>query len=88
MKLFAINETEWIAALTEDDALEHEGLERNEVKSIEEIPESEWDAEIFVCLSEEFEDKNEPKVIKKTVRELIQPAIESGIATKILTEMD
>lgn len=86
MKLFAINETEWVAAYTKEEAIEHEALEPAEVKSIVEIPESEWDSEVEAFKTEELDEVEEPETVWVTIRELMQPAIESGKATKIMTE--
>lgn len=86
MKLFAINETEWVAALTKEEAIDHEALEPNEVKTIEEIPESEWDQEVEVIKVDEGEETEEPETTWITIRQLMQMAIESGKPTKIMTE--
>lgn len=86
MKVFAINDTEWIAAESEEDALEYEGLERDEVTSIEEIPETEWDEEIEVFDMSGDED-DEGSIIKTTIRRLMTPAAgKTTPAFKILTE--
>jgi len=81
MKLFAINETEWIAAHNEDEAIAFAGLERSEVESIEEIPESQWNEEI-----EGYDPNDMDKTITKTIRELMNIAIESGEPMTIMTE--
>lgn len=86
MKLFAINETEWVAAHTKEEAIEHEALEPNEVKSIEEIPEREWDEKVEVVKVDEGEEAEEPETMWVTIRQLMQPAIESGKPAKIMTE--
>lgn len=86
MKLFAINETEWVAAHTAEEAIEHEALEPEEVKSIVEIPESEWDSEVEVFKVDELEEAEEPETMWVTIRQLMQPAIESGEPAKIMTE--
>lgn len=86
MKLFAINETEWVAALTKEEAIEHEALEPNEIKTIEEIHESEWDQEVEVIKLDEGEETEEPETMWITIRQLMQMAIESGKPNKIMTE--
>jgi len=87
MKVFAINDTEWIAAESEEDALEYEGLERDEVTSIEEIPETEWDEEIEVFDMYGDED-DEGSIIKTTIRKLMTPtAGKTTAAFKILSEI-
>lgn len=86
MKLFAINETEWVAAYTKEDAIEHEALEPNEVKSIEEIPESEWDNEIEGYLNDDLDENDDPKIVTMKIRQLMLSAEESGKPTKIMTE--
>ena len=80
MKLFAINETEWVAAKTEEDAIECLGLEKEEVESINEIPENEWD-ELIECY-----DNDEEIVLPKTIRELMKSSIESGESKIIMSE--
>ncbi|OJV17949.1 MAG: hypothetical protein BGO30_08375 [Bacteroidetes bacterium 41-46] len=86
MKLFAINETEWVAAYTKEEAIEHEALEPAEVKSIVEIPESEWDSEVEVFKIDELEEVEEPETMWVTIRQLMQSAIESDKPMKIMTE--
>lgn len=86
MKLFAINETEWVAAHTAEEAIEHEALEPEEVKSIAEIPESEWDSEVEVFKIDELEEVEEPETMWVTIRQLMQSAIESDKPMKIMTE--
>lgn len=85
MKLFAINETEWIAAKTQGEAIEFLGLELDEIKSIEEIPEAEWDGEVEYYTTEELESED-PQTSKATIRELMQSAITKGQPRKIMTE--
>lgn len=85
MKLFAINETEWIAAKTQEEAIEFLGLELDEIKSIEEIPEEEWDGEVEFYTLEELESED-PRTSKATIRELMQSATEKGQPRKIMTE--
>lgn len=86
MKLFAINETEWVAAYTKEEAIEHEALEPAEVKSIVEIPESEWDSEVEAFKAEELDEVEEPETVWVTIRELMQSATEKGQPRKIMTE--
>ena len=81
MKIFAINETEWIAANSEAEAIKFSGLESEEIKNIEEIPESQWDEEI------ECEDPdNEDATIPVKIRDLMAPAIENNEPMCIVTE--
>lgn len=86
MRLFEFNETEWVAAKTWKDAFEYLGLELSEVKSTSEIHESSWDEEIECYTREELEESEDPVQIKKTIRELMQNAIESGETTRIMSE--
>ena len=89
MKLFAINETEWIAAKTQEEAIEFLGLEPDEVWAIEEIPEEEWDGEVeFYTLkfpTEQLESEV-PRTSTATIRELMQSATEKGQPRKIMSE--
>ena len=80
MKLFAINETEWVAANTKEEAIEHEGLEPEEVVSIEEILDNEWDDEI------EYSDEDSDEIKTITIRELMVDANKKGVPTKIMSE--
>ncbi|MFA5849963.1 MAG: hypothetical protein WC833_08770 [Bacteroidales bacterium] len=88
MKLFVINETEWVAADTQEEAIEFLGLDPDEIKLVEEIPETEWDEEIEAYEREDFDDEvcEEPKPIFISIRQLMLPAIESGKPTKIMSE--
>ena len=84
MKLFAINETEWIAAETQEEAIEFTGLEKDEIESIEEIPESSWSEEVE-CYN--VNDIEEPPVMR-TIYELMKIPIETGKPYYIMTEND
>lgn len=85
-KLFIIDETEWIATKSKEEAIEFQGLLEDEVDSIEEIPESRWNEEIEVYRNDELYESEEPEMIKMTIWELMRPALESGETTKVLTE--
>ena len=81
MKLFAINETEWIAAETKEEAIEFTGNEGIEDSECAEIPESEWDEEI------ECEDPDrENQTIWVTIRALMADAAKRGLPCYIMTE--
>lgn len=87
MKLYAINETEWVAAKTETEAIDYIGLEKEEVKSIEEIPEDEWDEVLEgYSYSQWDEETDDYSIITMTIKELMQIAIESGKPRLIVTE--
>ena len=86
MKVFAINETEWIAAETQEEALEFEGIGPEEIEagtSIDEIPEKDWD-EPMECYRQDCEN-DEPPIIM-SIREIL--AIQTEFPCKIMTEMD
>lgn len=81
MKVFAINETEWVAAETKEEALDYEDFEESEVESIEEIPESEWDEEVEY-ITEDSEDETDTE--KTTIRQMLM--VQSDFPCKIMTE--
>lgn len=81
MKVFVINETEWVAAETKEEALELEGLEEGDDYTVEEIPESEWDEEIEY-VTEDSEDETDTE--KMTIRQMLM--FESDFPCKIMTE--
>lgn len=86
MKIFAINETEWVAAETQEEALDFEGYDPDDLEvgvSVEEIPESEWDEEVGY-LTEDSEDENDMEY--STVRKML--ALHTSFPCKIMTEMD
>lgn len=86
MKLFEINETEWIAANTLEEAIEFAGLEPEDVTSHSEIPESDWDEEIEVYNREDLENLDFPDTFQITLRSLMTQAIESGKPMQIMSE--
>jgi len=86
MKLFKINETEWIAANSLEEAIEFAGLEPEDVTSQSEIPESEWDEEIEVYYREDVENGDMPDAIQTTLISRMATAIESGKPMKIMSE--
>ena len=88
MKLFAINETEWVVANTQEEAIEYEGLEPEEVKSIEEIPEAEWEEEVECYIQDDLHELEDSKPVFYTIRKIIELAAESGLPRKIMTECD
>ena len=89
MRVFAINETEWIAAETQEEALEFGGIWPEEIEagtSVEEIFEDEWDDE-FEFISEVSDSDDDEQVLEKTtIRKLLAAATE--FPCKIMTEMD
>ena len=81
MKLFTINETEWIAANTLEEAIEFTGDEGIDDTECSEIPESEWDEEV------ECEDPDrENQTIWVSIRTLMKDAIERGAPCYVMTE--
>lgn len=82
MKVFAINETEWVAAESQAEALEYEGYELSEIDSISEIPESEWDEDVEYIPN----DSGDDKVEHTTIRQMIE--LNDSFPCKIMTEMD
>lgn len=85
MKLFEINESIWVIAPTQEDAIAFACLESDEITSIEEIPENRWDEDIEVYTGDLLED-DEPEATTITFRQLMWPAIESGEPMTIMTE--
>ena len=89
MKVFAINETEWVAAETQEEALEYEGIGPEEIEagtSVEEIFEDEWDDE-FEFVSEWQGDEDDETVLSKTtIRKGLAATTE--VPCRIMTEMD
>lgn len=83
MKVFAINETEWVAAESQEEALEYEGYELSEVDSISEIPESEWDEDVEYIPNDSDDDD---EVEHTTIRQMIE--LNDSFPCKIMTEMD
>jgi len=80
MKLFAINETEWIAANSKEEAIDLSGLEPEEINECEEIPESEWDEEIVGF------DEGKNHEFKISIRALMAIAIKRNEPMYVMTE--
>lgn len=86
MKIFAINETEWVVANTMQEALDFLCIENDDV-TINEIPEEEWDVEIEAYMATDLEEFDNPEKMWVTIKSLVELAMESGIPKKIMTEI-
>lgn len=90
VKVFVINETEWIVAETLEDAIAFEGISPEEIasQSIQEIPKEEWnDTTIEVEVINSDLDISHPRIIHtQTVRNLVAQVIGKDLPCKIMSE--